>query len=148
MRSFKFEAEWGKLGRGDKGQSLVINNNTIVGDINNNTGASISFALYSPEVSTQRLFVNITRRKDLKFADGFALYVNRQAVNTDAYNNAMFIAPSNGGSVDWAEYGEVDLGEIELAEGVNYFMLIVKDKGENQGNIDYFKFQGDRKSVV
>ena len=142
VRSFKFEAEWGKLGRGDKGQSLVINNNTIVGDINNNTGASISFALYSPEASTQRLFVNITRRKDLKFADGFALYVNRQAVNTDAYNNAMFIAPSNGGSVDWAEYGEVDLGEIELAEGVNYFMLIVKDKGENQGNIDYFKFQG------
>ncbi len=142
-RSFKFEAEWGKLGLGDNGQRPSINNNSIVGDLNNNTGATISFAIYSPEASTQRLSVNITRRKDLKIADGFDLFVNRVALDTDAFKAATFIPPTNGGSIDWAEYGEVDLGEISLNKGVNYFLLVVKNKAENQGNIDYFKFQGN-----
>lgn len=140
-RSYKFEAEWGRFGAGNGGKPN-IDSGTYVGGVNSNTNAFISFAIYSPEASAQRMFVNLTRRKDRKFSDGFALYVNRQEITTEAYNSAMLADTTDGSDTQWNEFGEADLGEISLVKGINYIMLVVKPASEKQGNIDYFKFQG------
>lgn len=108
------------------------------------------FAVYSPQASTQKLYMRVNRKaidngdgtySPLKISDGWQLFVNKTEFTFDD-TTAVVPLPASGG-VDWYAYDEVLLGEVSLVRGMNYFMFKIKPQDERACNVDYFKFQGD-----
>lgn len=146
LRSYKYLASWATLSSGLNLQ----NGGEYVGGVNNgngsSTGRTITVTVYAAKAGKQKFYVDLTRRKDTKISEGFELFFNNTKVTSADFMNAMFAQPQgavgpNGEA--WGEHGEVYLGEFDLTEGKNVFVLKVTSALEKQGNVYHFRFQGD-----
>lgn len=121
---YVFEAENAALGAGVLG-SPRIENGTLVGNMNENVGATITFMLKAESAATVSLVVSVCKRSvETVFTDNIYVLVNgEQEVISPA------TVPETGTGADgWFNFAAVNLGCIELQEGDNTISFMVMSK--------------------
>ncbi len=121
---YVFEAENAALGAGVLG-SPRIENETLVGNMNENVGATITFMLKAEAATTASLVVSVCRRSvDTVFTDNIYVLVNdEQEIISPA------VVPETGtGGDGWFNWAPVNLGCVKLQEGNNTISFMVMTK--------------------
>lgn len=134
----KFEAENAVLGSGVKGAPNLDNNNTLVGNLSQNQGASITFNFNSSEATVGNLTVAVTRR-NVELLFSYAYFVN---VNGENINRFVIVPQGPNASNDWFNSVELYLGCINLKEGENTIVFtVVSTSSSSCFNFDYIKIK-------
>ena len=110
------------FGNGVKGApNLEEQRDGLVGNLSENTNATLTFAVNSEAGGSARLIVGVTTRTAaFKFTDSMSVSVNSgEPLVSDAEVPATI--PEDGGKVtdNWYDTVEIDLGEITLTAGDN-----------------------------
>ena len=116
---FEAEDERVALTKGSNGQLKV--ENTYIGELNGNTGATIEFFVKTTKATTATLYASITQTNvaNEKFTDKMAVKVN----NTEVTSNAVVPVDSNGWL--WSSWATIKLADISLVEGDNVISFTV-----------------------
>ena len=136
-----FEAENAFFGEGKRGNPRTENggSGTVVGNINQNSGAALEFTVYSPAACKQDLFMSVCRRANAAVSDYIDVTINGEPYAT----TAVIPANANGDTgINWSDYLDVYLGEIDLAAGVNRIRFTVRTTDDIGYNFDNIKLKG------
>lgn len=136
--NYYFEGEDAVLTAGSMGNMSINNsdanarNNTSLGNVNLNSGATITYSVQSKNASKASMYVALAFGS--KVNDNiFTLKVNEKDVEITTHFEASKEA-------NWANYEEYYLGDIDLIAGTNTITLTVIG---TTGNYDYMKLVTD-----
>ena len=142
--SYVFEAEEAEIVDGTasyKGYTIQSNGErTFVGDLNQNTGATVTFTVNAEEATTASLMITITRRSvETVFTDKFGVSVNN---GRDLERPTVIPAFQNQWSAE--SFMDFNLGCIELEKGENTIRFTVLTTGDVSGyNFDKITLLSD-----
>lgn len=142
--AYSFEAEDAEIKDGTasyKGYTIQNNGNrTFIGDLNQNTGATVTFTVEAEEATTASLVITITRRTvETVFTDKFGVSVNN---GRDIERPTIIPAYQD----QWADssFMQFNLGCIELQKGENTIRFTVLTTGDMSGyNFDKITLLSD-----
>ena len=134
VKDYYFEGEDAVLTNGSMG-AITINtndpnarNNSSLGNVNLNEGATLSFTVVCKEALTAEAFVSLALGSPT-VADAFTATLNNQPVEIQNSFTAT-------GPTDWTHFEEFSLGNLDFNEGINTFVLTITGP---VGNFDYIK---------
>lgn len=124
----------GTYSSGETGLPNNWENANILGGINKNKGATVTFYMTSPEDCEKFFYAAITQRNETRnFSDFMSITVNGEAYATVAQMR------SNGSS--WFTSEELFLGSVHLKAGVNTVTFTVVSDADVGRNFEYIRFE-------
>ena len=142
--AYVFEAEEAEIADGTasyKGYTIQSNGErTFVGDLNQNTGATVTFTVIAEEATTASLVITINRRTvETVFTDKFGVSVNN---GRDIERPTVVPAFQDQWSAE--SFMDFNLGCIELEKGENTIRFTVLTTGDMSGyNFDKITLLSD-----
>lgn len=140
---YVFEGETAEMANGATGAFTVNNgdanakNNTSLGNVNNNFGATLTFTVNAEKDCKAALSVCLALGAQ-KVANGFYLTVNGENIVIPS----LAASQKTEGWTPWATYEDFWLANVELTAGENTIVLTVTG---GCGNFDYLKLLAPQK---
>ena len=135
---YRIEAEYGEVTDGTK--AVNVNTNFgLLGQLNGNTGASVTLTFNAEQATKATLYVAVNERSiEYRFSDFMKTEVNDVELQTEATSKTTY-------GVDmWYNYNELQLGEIDLLQGENKIKFtVVTTDDKLGGNFDYISLFTD-----